>query len=109
MLAAEANRTLAQGSISGLRQRNKIAVWFLSSFQKAFQLKEQRQGQAQRKIERFILSHLWPKWSFLETVLNDSRKDLAKDAKVDLARLTWEQLGVLILNYLRELCFKLIL
>ena len=108
MLAAEANRTLAQGSISGCVSETK-SQWFLSSFQKAFQLKEQRQGQAQRKIERFILSHLWPKWSFLETVLNDSRKDLAKDAKVDLARLTWEQLGVLILNYLRELCFKLIL
>ena len=42
-------------------------------------------------------------------VLNDGRKDLAKDVKIDLARSTCEQLGVLILNCLRQLCFRLML
>ena len=33
-------------------------------------------------------------------VLNDIRKDLAKEVRMDLARFTWELLGVLILNCL---------
>ena len=41
-----------------------------------------------------------------DSVLNDSRKDRAKEVKMDLARFTWEQLGVLVC--LRQLCFKLI-
>ena len=44
-----------------------------------------------------------------DTVLNDSRKDLVKDVKMDLARFTWEELGVLILNCFRQMCFKLVL
>ena len=44
-----------------------------------------------------------------DSVLNDSPKDLAKDVKMDLARSTWEPHGVLILNCLRQLCFKLML
>ena len=40
------------------------------------------------------------------SVLNDSRKDLAKEVKMDLARFIWELLGVLILNCLRQWCFK---
>ena len=39
-------------------------------------------------------------------VLNDIRKDLAKDVKMDLARFIWKLLGVLILNCLRQWCFK---
>ena len=42
-----------------------------------------------------------------DSVLNDSGKDLAKEVKTDLARFTQEQFGVLILNCLGRLCFKL--
>ena len=41
-----------------------------------------------------------------DSVLNDIRKDLAREAKMDLARFIWELLGVLILNCLRQWCFK---
>ena len=44
-----------------------------------------------------------------DSVLNDSRKDLVKEVKMDLARSTWEPHGVLILNCLRQLRFKLML
>ena len=44
-----------------------------------------------------------------DSVVNDSRKDLAKEVKMDIARFTWEPHGVLILNCLRQLCFKLML
>ena len=40
-----------------------------------------------------------------DSVLNDIRKDLAKELKMDLARFLWELLGVLILNFLRQWCF----
>ena len=41
-----------------------------------------------------------------DSVLNDSRNYLAKDVKMDLASLTWEQLGVLILNCLRTVVLQ---
>ena len=41
-----------------------------------------------------------------DSVLNDIRKDLAKEVKMDLARFIWELFGVLILNCLRQWCFK---
>ena len=41
-----------------------------------------------------------------DSVLNDSRKDLAKEVKMDLARFIWELHGVSVLNCLRQLCFK---
>ena len=60
LLVAEANRTLAQAQTK--------SQWFLPSFQRVFQSKGQRQGQGERQIERVIVSDLWPKRSFLETV-----------------------------------------
>ena len=41
-----------------------------------------------------------------DSVLNDIRKDLAREVKMDLARFIWELLGGLILNCLRQWCFK---
>ena len=41
-----------------------------------------------------------------DSVVNDIRKDLAKEVKMDLARFLWELLGVLILNCLRQWFFK---
>ena len=41
-----------------------------------------------------------------DSVLNDSRKDLAREVKMDLARSTWEPQRVLIVNCLRQWCFK---
>ena len=56
------------------------------------------------------MSHLWPELIISgDSVLNDSRKDLAKEVKIDLARFTWKPQGVLILNCLRQLCFQLTL
>ena len=43
---------------------------------------------------------------FGDSVLKDIRKDLAKEVKMDLARFIWELLGALILNCLRQWCFK---
>ena len=81
VLVAEANRTLAQAR-SAVASAKQKSQWFLPSFQRVFQSKGQRQGQGERQIERFIVSHLWPG----DSVLNDSRKDLAKEVKMDLAR-----------------------
>ena len=47
------------GPISGGGETK--SQWFLPSFQCVFQSKGQRQGQGERQIERFIVSHLWPK------------------------------------------------
>ena len=59
VLAAEANRTLAEAPSTVASGSRGECV---------FQSKGQRQGQGERQIERFIVSHLWLKRSFLETV-----------------------------------------
>ena len=59
VLAAEANRTLAQGR-SAVASAKQNRSGFFSSFQRAFQSQGQREGQGQGKFERFIVSHLWP-------------------------------------------------
>ena len=83
--------------------------WFLPSFQRVFQSEGQRQGQrdAHRKIHR--VSSVAEAVISGDSVLNDSRKDLAKEVKMDLARFIWELHGVSVLNCLRQLCFKLML
>ena len=61
---AEANRTLAQAqSAVASAKQNRSGF-----FQCVFQSKGQKQGQGERQIERFIVSHLWQKRSFLETL-----------------------------------------
>ena len=60
VLAAEANRTLAQArSAVASAKQNRSDVFPSSNAPSSRQ--GQNQGQAQGKIERFIVSHLWPK------------------------------------------------
>ena len=67
VLVAEANRTLAQAR-SAVASAKQNRSGFFPSFQCVFQSKGQRQGQGERQIERFIVSHLWPKRSYLDTM-----------------------------------------
>ena len=67
MLAAEANRTLAQARSAVTSAKQNRSGFFPPSNVPSSR-KGKGKGKAQRKMERFILSYLWPKWSFLETV-----------------------------------------
>ena len=94
VLVTEANRTLAQARSAVAQAKQNRSGFFPSSFfQRSLQPQGQRQGQAQGKIERFSVSLLWPKSSFLEIVVNDSRKDLATEVNMDLARFIWKPHG----------------
>ena len=105
VLVAEANRTLAQAR-SAVAQQNKIAVVssLLPMCLPVVRAKEKARSKANRKIHR--VSSVAEAIISGDSVLNDIRKDLAKDVKMDLARFIWELLGVLILNCLRQWCFK---
>ena len=105
VLAAEANRTLAQAR-SAVGERNKIAVVssLLPTCLPVERAKARARSKANSKIHRVspvIISG--------DSVLNDSRKDLEKEVKLDLARSIWGQLEVSILNCLKQLCFKRVL
>ena len=67
VLAADANRTLAQArSVVASAKQHRSGVFPSSNAPSS--RKGQRQGQGERQIEIFFVSHLWPKRSFLETV-----------------------------------------
>ena len=67
VLVAEANRTLAQArSAVASAKRNRSGFFPPSNVSSS--RKGKGKGQGERQIERFIVSHLWPKRSFLETV-----------------------------------------
>ena len=90
-----------------LRQRNKIAVvsFLLPT---CLPVARARAGSREnRKIH--LVSFVAEVIISGDSVLNDTRKDLTKEVKMDLARFTYEPLGVLILNCLRQLRFKLML
>ena len=84
------------------RQQNKIAV--VSSLLPMCLPVVRAKERANRKIHR--VSSVAEAIISGDSVLNDIRKDLAKEAKMDLERFIWELLGVLILNCLRQWCFK---
>ena len=95
VLAAEANRILAQA-----RSAVALAVQNRSGFLPPSKVPSSRKGKSKGKLKGkskgsscLICGH---------SVLNDSRKDLAQEVNMDLARFTWEHLGVLILNCLRH-------
>ena len=98
VLVAEANRTLAQArSAVASEKQNRIGFCPLSN------VPSSRKGKAKGKLKG--------KSKDSSCVIcgrsgHFSRKDLAKEVKMDFARFTWEPHGVLILNCLRLLCFK---
>ena len=67
VLVAEANRSLAQARSAVASAKQNRSGFFPPSNVPSSR-KGQRKGQGERQIERFIVSHLWPKRSFLEAV-----------------------------------------
>ena len=63
VLVAEANRTLAQAQSAVASAKQNRSGFFPPS-----NVSSSRKGKGERQIERFIVSHLWPNRSFLETV-----------------------------------------
>ena len=89
-----------------LRQRNKIAVvsFLFSTYLPVARAKVRASSRENRKIHR--VSSVAGVIISGDSVLNDSRKDLAKEVNMDLARFTLEPHGVLVPNCLRHWCFK---
>ena len=105
VLVAEANRTLAQAR-SAVPSAKQIRSGFFPPSNVSSSRKGKGKGKvkANRKIHR--VSSVAEAIISGDSVLNDIRKDLGKEVKMDLARFIWELLGVLILNCLRQWRFK---
>ena len=104
-LVAEANRTLAQArSAVASATQNRSGFFLPSNVSSSRKGKGKGKVKANRKIHH--VSSVAGAIISGDSVLNDIRKDLAKEVKMDLARFIWELLGVLILNCLRQWCFK---
>ena len=97
VMAAEVNRTLAQArsAVASAKQNRSV----FSSFQRTIPVagakaratsKENRKIHRVSSVARVIISG--------DSVLNDSRKDLPREVKMDLACFTWEPHGVSILS-----------
>ena len=99
VLAAEANRTQAQARSAVASAKPTLAPVARANARACS--RENRNTHRVSSVAEVIISG--------DSVLNDSRKDVAKEVKMDLARSTWEPHGVLILNCSRQLCFKLML
>ena len=107
---AKANRTLAQArsAVASAKQNR-------SGFFPPFNVSSSRKGKGKGKVKGKSKNssclicgrsdHCWRQCPERQS-MNDSRKDLAKEVKMDLARFIWELLGVSILNCLRLLCSK---
>ena len=105
VLVAEANRTLAQArSAVASAKQNRSGFSLLPMCLPVARAKERTRWKANRKIHR--VSSVAEAIISGDSVLNDSRKDQAKEVNMYLARFIWELLGVLILNCLRQWCFK---
>ena len=107
VLAAEANRTLAQArSAEATAKRNRSGFFFLSDAPAS------REGKDKGKLKRRRIHRVSSVAEVIisgDGVLNDHRKEVTKDRKMELARVLWPQLGVLVPNCLRHWCFKLML
>ena len=104
VLVAEANRTLAQARSAVASAKQNRSGFFPPS-----NVSSNRKGKGRGKVKgksKDSSCLIWAEVISGDCVLNDIRKDLAKEVKMDLARFTWELLGVLILNCLRQWCFK---
>ena len=93
MFAAEANFEHWLRLDQRLRQRNKIAVvsFLLPTLPPVERAKARASSRENRKIHR--VSSVVEVIISGDSILDDSRKDLAKEVKMDLARFTWEQLA----------------
>ena len=79
-----------------VRKRKKIEV--VSGFFSPSNVPSSRKGKGRASSKENREIHLVSSVAEViisgDSVLNDSRKDVAKEVKMDLARFTWEQLGV---------------
>ena len=84
------------------RQQNKIAV--VSSLLPM--CPSSRKGKGKGKVKGKSKDSSCETIISGDSVLNDIRKDQAREVKMYLTRFIWELLGVLILKCLRQWCFK---